>query len=154
MCLHELLTKKEKNEIIDKIGKKGMKVYKIIENRKNMKFGPFMFMRYCKGINKIMDIEKFKKIYSFNPLTGKNITYKQGLHFYKTRKAANTICEIYNERRADDSPYPYEVVECIVKKSWIIGIGKEMRASIFSFDDPNNPAVFDVIIVSKKAIFS
>ena len=140
MCLRNKLTNKEQKKILDKIDRKGIKVYKVVvealkgehpqsQRRWEGYKSPYTNVGmtiYEDGIN----VAKQQKI---NTLADYNETYTSGFHFYKSKSAAEKTAYRFNLRLENLSKsnfglilgHQYTVVECIVKKSWITTIGEE-----------------------------
>lgn len=154
MCL----TKVFKNlKIKDKIGKEGLKVYKVVVVRSGKYYPPYKNTRksYAEGINKAemsaIDFPVF--LYGEKAsaegiknrvIWGSGGKYQAGFHFLLSKRKAQTLFKrmssFYNE-------FKFEMIECIVKKEWITTVGTEEVYKIY------DNKVYATIIVAKKAIF-
>lgn len=145
MCLNRLLPIKEQQRILDKIDKKGLKVYKVVWVNGEGHFPAYKTRanKNSKEFNGTMEATQVKLLCS-NAMD----EYFSGFHFFKTKAAANRL-------RNNVGKGHHKVIECHVKKSWITEIGTESGRKSGDGDgwyrlDINKQ---ETVIVAKKAIF-
>ena len=152
MCLHYILPKDKRKQILDKIDREGIKVYKVAEVLSGMYFPIFMGITPYRG-TMIADTEDKIIVGSHHchwDLHGQPEVYSSGFHFFKTKAAAQRFCDEVISYR----PFlQFKVISAIVKKSWVTEIGTEARYG------KNENGVYssgnqEIVIVAKKAIFS
>jgi outer membrane receptor for ferric coprogen and ferric-rhodotorulic acid len=139
MCIEYKLTTDKKKKILDKIGREGIKVYKIVRHGD---WGHYPIYRnkqtpYEEGVNTAQRIQ----IVSWDA-----VSYMSGFHFYMNKYAAKMTLK-YEWEDMDDG-YQYKIIECIVKKSWVTTIGEE-----YIFNDDGRYQDLTQVIITKKAIF-
>lgn len=141
MCLNYLLSKKEKKTIIDKITRKGIKVYKVAEMVDGQYRSPYIPIRppykgkmYAFPVQIHPDSHGGMKNYG---------VYEGGFHFFKTKAAAQRLCSKGGANR-------YKVIEAKILKSWICEIGTEAG---FNKAGVKDWAQQETVIVARIAIF-
>lgn len=143
MCLTILDGEKKRNKIKNSIPEEGLKVYKLV-GVKYGKYFPILMHDigvFTEGVNKAITSGR---LYSFN----QNRHYVAGFHFWMSRKSAEKYLEKIMRLKVAGSLNPkmihelYEIIECIVKKSWVTATGKDGQ------DGYKRNA-----LVAKKAIF-
>ncbi len=152
MCLNGIMPKKERNKILDKIDREGLKVYKVVVEGLDKKHYP-LYVRpplYKTTMDLYEGTMEAERMDINNPC---GPVYKSGFHFFKTFAAAKRLCEAKEKNRNIhdnmQKDIKYKVIACNVKKSWISLIGWEngVKNGNVSRD------VEETIIVAKKAIF-
>ena len=155
MCLRNIMPKKERKKILDKIDRKGLTVYKVVITKLDKKHYPMYInspMYYSESdilpYQGIMKAKIIKIGQMFGPY------YNSGFHFFKTKAAALRLLKYMKHKKLeqnnkDANAVKYELLECIVKKSWISMIGTEI-----GFKNGNIIVIKkEIVIVAKKAIF-
>lgn len=138
MCLNYKYSNKRKKNFVKDIPKEGLKVYKVVRiNEKGAFSSPCFVSEYQPGIN--VD-EKECTIDN-----GTGLRYKSGFHFFKIKKQAKVMLKWCLE----ECDSKYELIECIVKKSWITDVGEENRWGYMDKKEKYQVT----IIVANKAIF-
>jgi len=143
MCLKTLSSKKEINEFKKTIGPKGITVYKVVR-KEDGKYHPlfkYAFIPFKLGLNKANITEKIEL---GDWLEEGNQTYQSGFHFWVNKKNAENnkkwLKNTYNNEWCSDS---YEVIECIIKKSWITYMGmNHMKDNLYGQTVVTNKAIF------------
>lgn len=156
MCLQKKKTLEQIKKFISEIPvKKGIKVYKVVGVEKKEYFPPVANTKisYKTGSNDAIQVP-------LGTYDNRNEEYDAGFHFFVSRDAAETYLN-YMENivvigyegaalaakdRGEIFYKKYQVIECIVKKSWITMIGVQPAKS--GFDAPER-----TVVVAKKAIF-
>lgn len=115
MCLRTIDKKEETDKIKKSIPPKGLKVYKVVEvgNYYNCR-GKYYPLFQWTHIPFEEGIDEAKTNYMINI---KNSCYKSGFHFWMTKDAAEWARNAMPTRRTI-------IIECIVKKEWIICTGQ------------------------------
>ena len=151
MCLDYKLSEDKKQQILDDIPPEGIEVYKVVITRGTEYYPLFMdnIIPYDKGIDNAVKMKIPLGLSNgcnngYSPL--KDEKYTSGFHFFKDRDGAKKLLEFGD--RYWRKTYKYEIITCIVKKSWITEIGEEM-----GFIDGKFTAEFETVIVAEKAIF-
>ena len=83
MCLHHILPKNKKKEILDKITRKGITVYKVARARDGKLIPPYGVQKPYEGT---MEAKQIKLEVGNETITGKG--YMSGFHFFMTPAAA------------------------------------------------------------------
>lgn len=146
MCLKSISKPERRKEFIKKIGKEGLKVYKIV-GVTNGEYHPVIMhimAAYKTGVNEADTTTSI-------PINGycESERYQAGYHFWLERKSAQKYLDdlyrlIKNDRlKKGVFRGPYELIECIVKKSWITAMG----------EDETDTWDREESLVSKNAIF-
>ncbi len=144
MCLRRKLSEDDKKKIIDKIDKKGMKVYKLVKVMDSVYYPIYFNVNrpYEEGVNEA-EVGNVWTSYGFS--------YSSGYHFYKSERTANRHCEHMSRSIGTRAAcYSIKVIECIVKKSWVSEIGTQcgvMKNGRLAKRDRVK------VVVAKKAIF-
>jgi hypothetical protein len=161
MCLQYKHSIKERKEVTDQIGRKGLSVYKVVAESIETKecLPPYSIFKpqnrrikkqpYKEGLNEVSDDGYW--ICNFPiPTVNKKHLYRPGFHFYKQPAAAQDTADYLSKYFKFE--YKFKVITCIVKKSWITMIGREwgIRDKVYEW---GNKDLTEVIIVAKKAIF-
>jgi hypothetical protein len=126
MCLERMFTKKERNEVLDKLPNE-FTVWKVITDwgvgHRNM----YGFDRYTTDCFH-MPIHAGEMQFKTNIIKGYGNSYRGGGHFWLRKKDAEEW--IYGKFE--------KIIRCKIKKEWITNMGKQ-----------NN----EIVVVAKKAIF-
>ena len=117
MCLYRLLSKKQKTEILDKITRKGITVYKLVKvvKRKYISLHQEKFI-YEEGKNEAEFNDSIR--------TTNGSRYMPGFHSFQTKSAAEKHLKYFGRyRRGRVNHTKLKVVACKIYKSWITEIG-------------------------------
>ena len=151
MCLNRIVSKQEKKEILDKITRKGIKVYKVALLRtRSISVGPEYYSPYIGGSPPYKG-KMEAKLATIKPICNGFIgqapinykQYKSGFHFFTSKRAAQRLCGRGSEDR-------YTVISATIYKSWITEIGTEAG---FNNAHERDWRQQEIVVVAKKAIF-
>lgn len=144
MCLRNKLTKEKKQEILDSIPTKGMKVYKVARVTANgALISPYLGnVQYIPGIN----VAYTKYALRANYMEGDDYMYAAGFHLFKSKDAAIGLRE-YLIKILECPTEKFIVIEGIVEKEWITEIGYEAGINEDGFRDEKKK---EIVIVAKK----
>ena len=143
MCLREIDSKNKTKKIKDTIGRNGIKVYKIVHIGRDAYY-PLHYQLNVSFKEGKDEAKIKKKIHSY----GCDKDYQAGFHFWMKKATAKRHLERLNKAKKQQTlswqmnQGPYKIIECIVKKSWIMTTGKDIV-------DYNHHAA----IVTRRAIF-